>query len=81
MTARQLDMWTAEAQEERQMKEVPLRVLFNPVITPVDKAQVVGVDQVHFLLVCIPNIRSLCERVAVVCTVLVALWPEQRLSK
>ena len=81
MTARQLDMWTAEAQEERQMKEVPLRVLFNPVITPVDKAQVVGVDQVHFLLVCIPYIRSLCERVAVVCTVSVALWPEQRLSK
>ena len=57
MTARQLDMWTAEAQEERQMKEVPLRVLFNPVITPVDKAQVVKRNQVYFILVCIPNFR------------------------
>ena len=41
MTARQLDMWTAEAREERQMKELPLRVLINPVITPVDNTQVV----------------------------------------
>ena len=57
MTARQLDMWTADAQEERQMKEVPLRVLFNPVITPVDKAQVVKRNQVYFILVCIPNFR------------------------
>ena len=40
VTARQLDMWTAEAQEERQMKELPLRVLINPVITPVDNTQV-----------------------------------------
>ena len=40
MTARQLDMWTVEAQEERQMKELPLRVLINPVITPVDNTQV-----------------------------------------
>ena len=50
-------MWTADAQEERQMKEVPLRVLFNPVITPVDKAQVVKRNQVYFILVCIPNFR------------------------
>ena len=57
MTAKQLDMWTAEAQEERQMKEVPLRVLFNPVITPVDKAQVVKRNQVYFILVCILNFR------------------------
>merc|ERR1712013_304903 len=28
-------------QEERQMKEVPLKVLFNPVITPVDNTQVI----------------------------------------
>ena len=40
VTAKQLDMYTIEAQEERQMKEVPLKVLFNPVITPVDKTQV-----------------------------------------
>ena len=40
VTAKQLDMYTIEAQEERQMKEVPLKVLFNPVITPVDNTQV-----------------------------------------
>ena len=40
VTAKQLDMYTKEAQEERQMKEVPLKVLFNPVITPVDNTQV-----------------------------------------
>jgi len=40
VTARQLDMWTVEAQEERQMKELPLRVLINPVITPADNTQV-----------------------------------------
>ena len=33
-------MYTIEAQEERQMKEVPLKVLFNPVITPADNTQV-----------------------------------------
>merc|ERR1712013_179542 len=41
VTAKQLDMYTIEAQEERQMKEVPLKVLFNPVITPVDNTQVI----------------------------------------
>ena len=40
VTAKQLDMYTIEAQEERQMKEVPLKVLVNPVITPVDNTQV-----------------------------------------
>ena len=40
VTAKQLDMYTIEAQEERQMEEVPLKVLFNPVITPVDNTQV-----------------------------------------
>jgi peptide deformylase len=41
VTAKQLDMYTIKAQEERQMKEVPLKVLFNPVITPVDNTQVI----------------------------------------
>ena len=40
VTAKQLDMYTIEAQGERQMKEVPLKVLFNPVITSVDNTQV-----------------------------------------
>ena len=40
VTAKQLDMYTIEAQEEKQMKAVPLKVLFNPVITPVDNTQV-----------------------------------------
>ena len=40
VTAKQLDMYIIEVQEERQMKEVPLKVLFNPVITPLDNTQV-----------------------------------------
>ena len=85
VTAKQLDMYTIEAQEERQMKEVPLKVLFNPVITPVDNAQVGLPTCLIFYPVCVPcmtlySFRLLCAKVVAVCTGLVALCPEQCLS-
>ena len=66
VTAKQLDMYTIEAQEERQMKEVPLKVLFNPVITPVDNTQVglpnlpPGVCTVHDFVIFQVIMRESC---------------------
>ena len=84
VTAKQLDMYTIEAQEERQMKAVPLKVLFNPVITPVDNTQV-GLPNLLSGFVPCPcmtmyYLRLLCVKVVVVYTGLVALCLEQCLS-
>ena len=84
VTAKQLDMYTIKAQEERQMKEVPLKVLFNPVITPVDNTQVglpnllSGVCSVYDYVMY--SFRLLCAKVVAVCTGLVALCQEHCLS-